>query len=88
MVEAHLPAAPVNGQQKQGGDRSQPKGKIQNKGRPPPLQAPADGPHPIVDQAQQAAHQDPPEHERPLGQYIRRHGQRSSRAKNPPRPAD
>jgi len=87
MVKAHLAVPPQEGEQKQGGNHDQPEGQIQHKGQPPPPDAAAKRPHQVIYQPQNDAHHDPLSYQRPLGQHICGHGQRSSRAKKPPFPA-
>ena len=86
MVNAHLAVVPQQGEGKQGRHRPQPEQQIQHKGQRRQADAPAQGAHPVVDQAQQNPQQEPLPKDRRLAQNIHVHGQRSSRARKPPRP--
>ena len=85
MVNTNLSAVPQEGQGEQRRHNPQPKQQIQHESQDSQADAPAQGAHPIVHQAQQRPQQDPlPENSR-LGRDIHVHGQRSSRDRNPPR---
>lgn len=73
LIDAHLSRAPADGQQEQGGGRPQPEGQVQQKGQPFQRQAPPDGPHPVVHQAQRRAQQKALAEQRGLGRHIRGH---------------
>ena len=85
MVNAHLPVVPQEGEGEQRRHRPQPEQQVQHEGQGGQADAPAQGAHPVVHQAQQRPEHEPlPKHRR-LGRHIHIHGQRSSRARNPPR---
>ena len=86
MKNAHLAVVPQEGEGKQRRRRPQPEQQIQHEGQGGQADAPAQGAHPVVHQAQQRPDQEPlPEHGR-LGRHVQLiHTQRSSRDRNPPR---
>ena len=86
MVDAYLPVVPQEGEQEQRRRGPQPEQQVQPERQPPQAEAPADGPHPIVDQAQRSPQQEALPKRRRLAHHVYMHGQRRSREKNPPRP--
>ena len=86
VVDAHPPVVGQQGEGEQPRRGPQPEQHVQRKGQRSQPQAPAQGAHPVVDQAQQRPQRDAlPKHRR-LAQDVHVHGQRSSRARKPPRP--
>ena len=86
MINAHLPVVGQQGEGKQPGRVPQPEQQVQQKGQRGQPKAPAQGAHSVIDQAQQNPQQAPLPKDRRLAQNIHMHGQRSSRARKPPRP--
>ncbi len=86
MVNAHLPVVRQQGEREQPHRGTQPEQQVQQKSQRGQPQAPAQGAHPVVDQAQQNPQQEPLPKDRRLAQNVHVHGQRSSRARKPPRP--
>lgn len=87
MVDAHAPVVPQQGEGEQGGGDAQPEQQVQQKGQPGQLQAPAQGAHPVVDEAQRGPQQKGQPKDLRLVRHVHIHGQRSRREKKPPRPA-
>lgn len=86
MVDTYLPVVPQEGEQEQCHRGSQPEQQVQDKSQPSKPQAPPDGAHPVVNQAQRGPKQEAlPENDR-LTHDVHVHGQRRNREKNPPRP--
>lgn len=85
MVDAHLSVVPQEGEGEQGRGGPQPEQQIQQEGQPGQLQAPAQGARPIVDKAQRRPQQEAQAKDHRLVRDVYVHGQRSRRAKNPPR---
>lgn len=85
MVDAHLPVVPQQSKGKQRRDGPQPEQQVQREGKPAQADAAPQRPHPIVNQPQQHAQQQPLPKNSRLGRDLHIHGQRSSREKNPPR---
>lgn len=86
MINAHLPVVGQQGEGKQPRRGPQPEQQVQQKGQRGQPKAPAQGAHSVIDQAQQNPQQAPLPKDRRLAQNIHMHGQRSSRARKPPRP--
>ena len=86
VVDAHLSVVPQQGQGEQPRRGRQPEQQVQQKGQRGQPKAPAQGAHSVIDQAQQNPQQAPLPKDRRLAQNIHMHGQRSSRARKPPRP--
>ena len=85
QIEAHLPVSSgIRGDEQQD-DRRQPECQIQHKSAGPPAHPAAQRPQDVVQQAQHTAQQTAHGEAGGLLQDIRRHTQRSSREKNPPR---
>ena len=85
VENAHLSVVPQQGEGEQGRRRADPEQQVQQEGQRGQLQAPAQGAHPVVNQAQGRPQQESlPENQR-LVQDIYIHRQRSSRARKPPR---
>jgi len=74
VVDAHLSVVPQKGEGEQPRRGPQPEQQIQQEGKPPQLQAPAQGAHPVVDEAQQRPQQEPLPKDRRLAQHIDVHG--------------
>jgi len=70
MVDAHLPVVPQQGEGKQPRRGPQPEQQVQQERKPPQLQAPAQGAHPVVDEAQQRPQQEALPENRRLAQHI------------------
>lgn len=88
MIEAHHTSPLLDRQQEERRNRTQPEDQIQKERQPTQAQAMPDGPHQVVHHPQNGAQQKGLPHDRRLSQHIHRHGQRSSRAKKPPVPAE
>ena len=74
VVDAHLSVVPQQGQGEQPRRGRQPEQQVQQKGQAGQLQAPAQGAHPVIDEAQQRPQQESlPEHRR-LAQNVDMHG--------------
>ena len=85
VVDAHLSVVPQEGEGEQGRRRPQPEQQVQQEGQPGQLQAAAQGAHPIVDKAQRRPQQEAQAKDRRLARDVHVHGQRSRRARKPPR---
>ena len=85
MEDAHLTVAAEQGEGEQRRRRPQPEQQVQQEGQAGQRQAPAQGAHPVVDQAQRRAQQDALSKDQRLAHNVYVHGQRSSRDRKPPR---
>lgn len=85
VIDAHLPVVLQQGEGEEGRDHPQPEQQVEPEGQPAQLQGPAHRAHPVVGQPQQRPQQKALPRYRRLGDHVRGHGQRSSRARKPPR---
>lgn len=85
VENAHLAVVAEQGQGEQRRRRAQPEQQIQQEGQRRQIQAPAQGAHPVVDQAQRRPQQEPLAEDQRLAHDVYVHDQRSSRARKPPR---
>lgn len=85
VENAHLPVVAEQGEGEQGRRRTQPEQQVQQEGQRGQLQAPAQGAHPVVDQAQRHPQQKALPEDQRLAHHVYVHRQRSSRARKPPR---
>ena len=74
MVDAHLSVLPQQGEGKQPRRRSQPEQQVQQEGQPGQPEAPAQGTHPVIDQAQKGPQQKPLPKDRRLARDVDVHG--------------
>ena len=86
VIDAHLPVVPKQGEGEQSRHSPQPEQQVQQENQRGQPQAPAQGAHSVIDQTQQHSQQDSLPKDRRLAQNVHVHGQRSSRARKPPRP--
>lgn len=87
VIDAHLPVVPQEGEGEQAGRAPQPEQQVQHEGQGAQPQAPAQGAHPVVNEAQQRPQQEALTENGGLAYDVYVHGQRSSREKKPIRPA-
>ena len=85
VVDAHLPVVRQQGKGEQPRRGPQPEQQVQQEGQTGQLQTPAQGAHPVVDEAQQRSQQEALPEDQRLAHDVYMHGQRSSRARKPPR---
>ena len=74
VVDAHLAVLPQQGEGEQPRRGPQPEQQIQREGQAGHLQAPAQGAHPVIGQAQQRPQQDPLPKDRRLARHVDAHG--------------
>ena len=70
MEDAHLTVAAEQGEGEQRRRRPQPEQQVQQEGQAGQLQAPAQGAHPVVDEAQQRPQQEALAEDHRLAQFV------------------
>mgnify|MGYP006980028949 CR=1 FL=1 len=85
VIDANLSVVPEQGEGEQGAGYPQPKQQVQPECQPAQAQTPAQSAHSVIDKAQRRPQKETLPKDDGLGHDIHVHGQRSSRARKPPR---